>query len=55
MSFKSAKQSLRKDLDEIKEAGLWKNERVIASEQKNDITLADGSELVFEGVDKITW
>jgi glycine C-acetyltransferase len=46
MSFKSAKESLAKDLAEIKEAGLWKTERVIASEQKNDITLADGSEVI---------
>ena len=29
MSFKSAKESLLKDLQEIKEAGLWKTERVI--------------------------
>ncbi len=46
MSFKSAKESLEKDLAEIKEAGLWKTERVIASQQKNDITLADGSEVI---------
>lgn len=46
MSFKSAKQSLAADLAEIKAAGLWKTERIIASEQKNDITLADGSEVV---------
>ena len=46
MSFKSAKESLTKELEEIKEAGLWKTERIIASEQKNDITLADGSEVV---------
>ncbi|MCK4833190.1 MAG: glycine C-acetyltransferase [Gammaproteobacteria bacterium] len=46
MSFKTAKESLAKDLAEIKEAGLWKTERVIASEQKNDITLADGSEVI---------
>ncbi len=46
MSFKSAKQSLRKDLQEIRDAGLWKTERVITSEQKNDITLADGSEVI---------
>ena len=46
MSFKSAKQSLLKDLQEIKDAGLWKTERVIASQQKNDITLADGSEVI---------
>ena len=46
MSFKSAKTSLAQDLAEIREAGLWKTERIIASEQKNDITLADGSEVV---------
>ena len=46
MSFKSAKQSLQKDLQEIRDAGLWKTERIIASEQKNDITLADGSEVI---------
>jgi len=46
MSFKSAKQSLAQDLADIKEAGLWKTERVIASDQKNDITLADGSEVI---------
>ncbi len=46
MSFKSAKDSLNHDLAEIKAAGLWKNERIIASEQKNDITLADGSEVI---------
>ena len=46
MSFKGAKESPKKDLTEIAEAGLWKTERVIASDQKNDITLADGSEVV---------
>ncbi len=46
MSFKKARESLLKDLSEIKDAGLWKTERVIASEQKNDITLADGSEVI---------
>ena len=46
MSFKTAKQSLAQELQEIRAAGLWKTERVIASDQKNDITLADGSEVV---------
>ena len=46
MSFKSAKVSLVKELAEIKEAGLWKTERILASHQKNDITLADGREVV---------
>ncbi|MCK5697574.1 MAG: glycine C-acetyltransferase [Gammaproteobacteria bacterium] len=30
----------------MKVAGLWKNERIIASDQKNDITLADGREVI---------
>lgn len=46
MCFKSAKESLAEDLAEIKSAGLWKTERVIASDQKNAITLADGSEVI---------
>ncbi|MBE9567474.1 MAG: glycine C-acetyltransferase [Proteobacteria bacterium] len=46
MSFESARKSIARDLAEIREAGLWKTERVIASEQKNDITLADGSEVI---------
>ncbi len=43
MSFKSAKDSIAQDLAEIKAAGLWKTERFISSDQKNNITLADGS------------
>jgi glycine C-acetyltransferase len=46
MSYKSAKGSLIKDLEAIEEAGLWKTERVIASDQKNAITLEDGSEVI---------
>ncbi|MCP3848839.1 MAG: glycine C-acetyltransferase [Gammaproteobacteria bacterium] len=46
MSFKSAKESIANDLAEIKSAGLWKNERVIASDQKNTITLNDGSQVI---------
>ena len=46
MSFKSAKASLQNDLQAIREAGLWKSERVIASDQNNDITLADGQEVI---------
>jgi len=46
MSFKTVKTGFEQELAEIKEAGLWKNERVITSEQKNDITLADGSEVI---------
>ena len=46
MSFKSAKVSLEKDLNAIKEASLWKTERVIASDQKNKITLEDGTEVI---------
>ena len=46
MSFKSAKDSLEKDLNAIKKASLWKTERVIASDQKNQITLEGGTELI---------
>ncbi len=46
MAYKSAQKSLAKDLAEIRAAGLWKTERIIASDQKNDITLADGREVV---------
>lgn len=46
MSFKTAKESIAKDLEEIKAAGLWKSERFISSDQKNLITLQDGSEVL---------
>ena len=46
MSFNSAKASIAADLDEIKAAGLWKTERLISSDQKNLITLANGSEVL---------
>jgi len=46
MSFKSTKESLTKELAEIKAAGLWKTERVITSEQNHDITLTDGQQVV---------
>lgn len=46
MSFNSAKTSIAADLAEIKTAGLWKTERLISSDQKNLITLADGSEVL---------
>jgi len=46
MSFTSAKTSLAQELTEIRQDGLWKNERVLASQQQNEITLADGSEVI---------
>jgi glycine C-acetyltransferase len=46
MSFKETRKSLSQDLDQIKENGLWKTERFINSDQKNQITLADGSEVI---------
>lgn len=46
MSFISAKTGLAQELTEIRQAGLWKDERIIDSEQKNDITLADGREVI---------
>ena len=46
MSYRTAQQSFAEEIDEIKSAGLWKTERVIASDQKNDITLNDGAHVV---------
>lgn len=46
MSFKSAKIGFTEELNDIKQAGLWKTERVIASEQDHEITLADGHEVI---------
>ena len=46
MSYQAAKASFADEIAGIKEAGLWKTERVIASDQKNDITLADGSNVI---------
>ena len=46
MSFKSAKDGLTNDLEEIKANGLWKTERYINSDQKSAITLSDGSEVI---------
>jgi glycine C-acetyltransferase len=46
MSFKETRKSLSQDLDQIKENGLWKTERFIDSDQKNQITLADGNEVI---------
>ena len=46
MSYQAAKASFADEIADIKEAGLWKTERVIASDQKNDITLADGSNVI---------
>ena len=41
MSFRAAQQGFVEEIADIKSAGLWKTERVIASDQKNDITLSD--------------
>ena len=46
MSYQNVKQGFVEELEEIRASGLWKTERVIASDQKNDITLADGREVV---------
>ena len=46
MSYQAAKESYAAEIAEIKAAGLWKTERVIASEQKNDITLESGANVV---------
>ncbi len=40
------KQHLEKEIEEIKEAGLFKKERIITSPQDAEITLADGSKVL---------
>ncbi|MEO9872575.1 glycine C-acetyltransferase [Ekhidna sp.] len=44
--YKSLKPRLEKEIEEIKEAGLYKQERVIASPQSADIVLQNGSEVI---------
>ena len=46
MSFKAAKQGFAQDLSDIEAQGLYKTERVIGSDQKNRIKLADGREVI---------
>ena len=46
MSFTQAKSSLTQELCEIKRDGLWKEEHIILSDQKNDITLANGQQVI---------
>ncbi len=46
MSFKATRDSIANDLDDIKAAGLWKTERHISSDQKNEITLSDGNTVI---------
>jgi len=46
MSYRTARQSYADEIADIKTAGLWKTERVIASDQKSDITLNDGAQVV---------
>jgi len=46
MSYANFKNGFTAEISDIKTAGLWKEERIIASDQSNDITLADGSEVV---------
>ncbi|MBK6729887.1 MAG: glycine C-acetyltransferase [Bacteroidetes bacterium] len=44
--YSSMQQRLQKEITEIKDAGLYKNERIIASPQGADIVLADGSKVI---------
>ena len=46
MSFTTLKKSFQTDLQDIKDSGLWKNERFIDSDQKSKITLQDGSSVI---------
>jgi len=44
--YNNFQQHLQKELADIKEAGLYKNERIIASPQSGEITLQDGSKVL---------
>ena len=44
--YKSLKPRLEKEIEEIKDAGLYKRERIIASPQAADIVLEDGSKVI---------
>ena len=44
--YTNFQQHLQKELADIKEAGLYKNERIIASPQSGEITLQDGSKVL---------
>lgn len=44
--YSNFQQHLQKELADIKEAGLYKNERIIASPQGGEITLQDGSKVL---------
>ncbi len=46
MSYGHLRKSFLEEIAEIKASGLWKTERVIISEQKNDITLKDGASVI---------
>ena len=46
MSFNNAKAGFQQDLAQIRSAGLWKTERVIASEQQNHISLENGAKVI---------
>ena len=46
MSYQDVKDGYAAEIAEIKAAGLWKTERVIASEQKNESTLENGANVV---------
>jgi glycine C-acetyltransferase len=46
MAYSSLQTRLQQELEEIREAGLYKSERIISSEQNADIKLQDGSEVI---------
>ena len=46
MSFSHSRAGFSAEIDDIKASGLWKTERVITSDQKNDISLEDGADVI---------
>lgn len=46
MSYEKTKAGLAQELEDIKKSGLWKTERVITTDQKSDISLDDGQDVI---------
>ena len=47
--FDAMKPHLERELEAIRAAGLWKEERVLASAQGPEVTLADGRRVLGDG------
>ena len=48
--FDAMKSHLQSELQKIRDAGLWKDERILASSQGPMVTLADGATMLMRSV-----